>query len=114
MSSLTVFYDARCGLCVAVRDWLRTQRQLVPLEFRPKSGGADLVVRADSGEVWEGDTAWLVVLWALAKYRPVANRLASPALLPLARRTFAKLSDYRGAISCELGLTPDRPAPSLR
>ena len=114
MNSLTVFYDDRCGLCVAVRDWLRTQRQLVPLEFRPKADGDDLVVRADSGEVWEGDTAWLVILWALAKYRPAANRLASPALLPIARRMFATLSGYRGAISCKLGLTPDAPGSSLR
>jgi predicted DCC family thiol-disulfide oxidoreductase YuxK len=37
MNALVVYYDARCGLCTAVRDWIGRQRQLVPLEFRPKS-----------------------------------------------------------------------------
>ena len=111
MTRLTVFYDARCGLCCAVRDWLGRQRQLVPLECRPKpDGAADLVVRADSGEVWEGDSAWVVILWALAKYRSTSYRLASPEMLPLCRRVFATLSAWRGPISCELGLSPDEAA----
>jgi predicted DCC family thiol-disulfide oxidoreductase YuxK len=33
--SLTVLYDARCGLCSAARRWLEEQRQLVPLELLP-------------------------------------------------------------------------------
>lgn len=107
MTSLTVFYDARCGLCCAVRDWLGRQPQLVPLECRPKSDGVDdLVVTADTGETWAGDSAWLMVLWALSAYRTLSYRLASPALLPAARRLFAELSAYRGAISCSLGLEP--------
>ena len=110
MTRLTVFYDARCGLCCAVRDWLSGQRQLVPLECRPKPEGTDdLVVHADTGEVWEGDSAWLVILWALAKYRSTSYRLASPAMLPLCRQVFATLSAWRGSISCQLGLTPDSP-----
>lgn len=105
MTTLTVFYDSRCGLCCAVRDWLARQRQLVPVECRPRSGpGDDLVVVADSGEVWSGDSAWLMVLWALVDYRDWAYRLASPALLPTARQLFARLSKYRGPISCALGL----------
>jgi hypothetical protein len=36
MTRLTVFYDARCGLCCAARDWLGRQPQLVPLDCRPK------------------------------------------------------------------------------
>lgn len=115
MTSLTVFYDARCGLCCAARDWLGRQRQLVPLHFRPKPEAEnELVVQADTGEMWEGDSAWLVILWALANYRSMSYRLARPALLPLARGVFSRLSNYRGAISCGLGLTPTQDAPGLR
>jgi predicted DCC family thiol-disulfide oxidoreductase YuxK len=108
VTRLTVFYDPRCGLCCAVRNWLARQPQLMPLECRPKAAnGDDLVVVADSGEMWSGDSAWLMVLWALADYRRWSYRLASPALLPTARTLFAKLSDYRGSLSCRLGLRPD-------
>ena len=108
MTRLTVFYDSRCGLCCAVREWLARQRLLVPVECRPKQEGMEeLVVVADSGEIWSGDAAWLVVLWALDEYRDWANRLASPALLPAARALFARLSKYRGSLSCSLALEPD-------
>jgi hypothetical protein len=108
VKSLVVFYDPRCGLCCAVRSWLAQQPQLVPLECRPKANGVDdLMVVADSGEMWSGDTAWLMVLWALADYRDWSYRLASPLLLPTARSLFAKLSKYRGTLSCSLGLTPE-------
>jgi predicted DCC family thiol-disulfide oxidoreductase YuxK len=107
VTRLTLDYDARCGLCCALRDWIGRQRQLVPVECRPKTEATDdLVVTADSGEVWRGDEAWLMVLWALSAYRHWAYRLASPLLLPTARAVFAQLSNYRGAISCHLGLRP--------
>lgn len=105
MRKLTVYYDARCGLCCAVRDWLARQRQLVRIECLPAtSPGSELTVIADTGEIWEGDSAYIVVLWALGDYREWSKRLASPSMLPLARAMFAKLSQYRGALSCRLGL----------
>lgn len=108
MTRLLVYYDARCGLCCAVRDWLAGQRQLVPIECLPKQEGDDeLRVVADSGEVWAGDTAWVTVLWALAEYRDWSYRLASPLLLPAARTLFAQVSKYRGSMSCALGLQAD-------
>jgi len=108
MTSLTVFYDARCGLCCAVRDWIGRQRQLLPVECRPKQPEMDeLVVVADSGEMWAGDSAWLMVLWALAGYRDWSYRLATPLTLPAARTLFAQLSKYRGSLSCTLGLAAD-------
>lgn len=111
MTRLTVFYDPRCGLCCAVRDWITRQPQLMAVECRqkPKATNDELVVLADSGEFWSGDSAWLMVLWALADYRAWAYRLASPALLPTARTLFAGLSAYRGSLSCRLGLAPDEP-----
>jgi predicted DCC family thiol-disulfide oxidoreductase YuxK len=107
VTRLTVFYDARCGLCCAVRDWIARQDTFLPLACRPKPDDMDeLVVVADSGEMWGGDTAWLMVLWALVDYRGWSYRLASPALLPAARTLFAQLSTYRGPLSCGLGLAP--------
>ena len=107
MTRLTLDYDARCGLCCALRDWIGRQRQLLPVVCRPKPDADDeLVVTADTGEVWRGDDAWVMVLWALSEYRHWAYRLASPLLLPTARAVFARLSAYRGAISCHLGLGP--------
>jgi hypothetical protein len=105
---LTVFYDARCGLCCAVRDWIGRERQLLPVTCVPKQESMDeLVIVADTGELWSGDSAWLMVLWALADYREWSYRLASPLLLPTARATFARLSRYRGSLSCSLGLMPE-------
>jgi hypothetical protein len=108
MNSLTVYYDGRCGLCCATRDWIERQRPLVPVTCLPASEpGAELTVIADTGEIWEGDAAWIVVLWALRDYRGWARRLSTPSMLPLARATFAKLSQFRGSLSCSLGLEPE-------
>ena len=108
MRKLTVYYDARCGLCCATREWLARQRQLVKIECVPaQEPGAELTVIADTGDVWEGDSAWIVVLWALRDYRRWSIRLASPSMLPLARAMFVKLSEYRGTLSCRLGFQPE-------
>jgi predicted DCC family thiol-disulfide oxidoreductase YuxK len=109
---LTVLYDADCGICRTARAWLSGRAQLVPLEFVP-AGSAEAVERypgidhnrtlgeitviADNGDVYEGDAAWLVCLWALDTYRSIANRLATPALRPLARGVVAKAAAIRGA-----------------
>jgi hypothetical protein len=108
MRRLTVYHDGRCGLCCATRDWIDRQPQLVKVECLPATHpGAELTVIADTGDIWEGDSAWIVVLWALRDYRQWSKRLASPSMLPLARAMFAKLSQYRGAVSCSLGLEPE-------
>jgi hypothetical protein len=108
VTRLTVHYDARCGLCCALRDWIARQPQIVPVTCRPADPPSDeLVVAADSGETWRGDAAWVMVLWALSDYRRWSYRLASPLLLPAARQAFAVLSRYRGTLSCQLNPTPD-------
>ena len=115
MTSLTVFYDPRCGLCCAARDWIAHQRQILPVVCRPKTGGTDeLVVVADTGEVWSGDASWLMVLWALDEYRSWALRFARPTLLPVAKRLFKMVSGYRGDLSCRLGLAAEPSAQEGR
>jgi hypothetical protein len=62
-------------------------------------------------EVWAGDEAWLVILWALSNYRHWSYRLASPGLRPTARAFFATVSKYRGALSCTLALPAESSRP---
>lgn len=97
---LTVLYDAGCRLCRAARAWLDRRDQLVPLRFLPAGSAQarqrfpgldhpatlrEITVVADTGQLWVGDGAWLTCLWALAGYRDLSHRLASPRLRPLAR-----------------------------
>ncbi|GGP94758.1 thiol-disulfide oxidoreductase DCC family protein [Streptomyces melanogenes] len=107
---LTVLYDADCPLCAFLRDWLVKQRQLVPLDLVP-AGSAEarrrfprldhattfeeITVVADGGQVYRGPAAWVVCLWALRQYRPMAHRLSTPAGALLARGTVIVASRYR-------------------
>ena len=121
MRSLTVLYDSSCGFCSACRNWLSAQPQLVSLEFIPANHAEaarryptlaaaepeELVVVSDEGGVYRGSHAWIICLWALAEYREWSFRLASPALLPLARDAYAWVSDNRIGLSRLLRLAPD-------
>ncbi|MFE7229623.1 thiol-disulfide oxidoreductase DCC family protein [Streptomyces sp. NPDC002405] len=108
---LTVLYDAECALCSFVRDWLVRQPQLVPLELLPAGSeqagrrfpgldhGATLdevTVVGDSGQVYRGAAAWIVVLWALREHRPLAHRLSTPAGARLARGAVLAAAKWRG------------------
>lgn len=124
MNRLYVLYDANCGLCSSVREWVRDQPQLIAMEFvaanspratqlfpslsRPGTRPEELTVVDDRGGVYRDGHAWIMCLYALAGYRPLSLRLASPTLLPLARKAFAFLSKRRGALSELLGMPSDR------
>jgi len=114
MTSLTVLYDPNCGLCCRVHSWLVDQPKLVPLNLVPvKSEEAcrrfptldheptttDLTVISDQGEVYYGPKAWLMVLWALSRYRDWSYRLAAPELLPSTKRIVSLVSQHRYQIS---------------
>jgi predicted DCC family thiol-disulfide oxidoreductase YuxK len=122
MQRLYVLYDGRCGLCRVAHQWLERQETLVELEFlaagsfeaarlfptladndRPE----ELIVVSEEGGVYRGGHAWIMCLYALEDYREWAERLSSPALLPLARQGFAMLSKQRGRISRWLGLASE-------
>jgi predicted DCC family thiol-disulfide oxidoreductase YuxK len=109
---LTVLYDEGCPICRAARRWLAGRTQLVPLVFVPAASAEararfpgldhaatlrDLTVVADDGTFYVGDGAWLACLWALADHRATANRLASPHLLPAARRFIKAASAVRAS-----------------
>ncbi|MFJ4882212.1 thiol-disulfide oxidoreductase DCC family protein [Streptomyces sp. NPDC088731] len=107
---LTVLYDARCALCLHLRQWLVNQRQLVPLDLVPAASeearrrfpGLDhagtldeITVVGDRGQVYRSTAAWIVCLWALAEHRPRAHWLTTPAGRPFARATVLAAAKYR-------------------
>jgi predicted DCC family thiol-disulfide oxidoreductase YuxK len=119
MREMTVLFDEACALCVRCRVWLEHEEQLVPLRFLACQSaearerysalpwlGEELVVVSDEGDVWVGSAAFVVCLWALAKWREWAWRLSGPELVHLAERFFHALSSRRGKIAAML-----RPDP---
>lgn len=119
VTSITVLYDAECGLCTFAKDWMREQPSLTVIKFVaagsseaqrafPQIPAGELAVVADTGEVWLGNHAWIVCLWALRDYRDLAFRLTSPALSLLAREAFAAVSRNRIALSGMFGLRDGR------
>jgi predicted DCC family thiol-disulfide oxidoreductase YuxK len=119
VTSITILYDADCGLCTFAKDWIGKQSPLVGVEFLaagsteaqrafPQLSPGELAVVADTGEVWFGNHAWLVCLWALRDYRDLAFRLTSPALLLLCREAFIAVSKNRLALSSMRRLRNER------
>jgi predicted DCC family thiol-disulfide oxidoreductase YuxK len=105
---LTVLYDERCRFCLRCRDWLLGQPCLVEVEMLPAGSpaarrrygalpvlGDELVVFDDRGRGWVGAAAFLVCLWATARYRPWAYRLSRPAFAHHAERFFLFVSKRR-------------------
>lgn len=93
MNQLTVLYDENCGFCRRASGWLRMQRQIIWLDLVPAASEQararfpqldhaatlrKITVVADDGGVYVGDDAWLVCLWALQAWRPMAVSLSKP------------------------------------
>jgi len=114
IKSLTVFYDAECGLCRRCREWFSKQPALVDLRFVPLQSAeissmypglealdlrAQMVAVSDSGNIYQGSSAWIMCLYALRDYRDWSYRLAHPAMLPMARKVCEMVSANRLGIS---------------
>ena len=110
MRRLTVLYDPSCPLCCKAASWLAGQPQYVPLAFCAAGSPAartafpnldheatrnQLTVIGDGGEVYYDERGWLMALWALKKYRPMALRFAQPGMLPSAKRFVLWVSRHR-------------------
>jgi predicted DCC family thiol-disulfide oxidoreductase YuxK len=119
MTGLTVLYDPVCGLCQRAHGWLAEQPKLVELNFVPCDSEEarrryphldhaltkkDLTVVSDQGAVYFGPKAWVMVLWALVRYRDWSYRLSSPELLPTTRRVVSLITQNRYQISRVAGL----------
>lgn len=122
--SLTVLYNGGCGLCTWAKDWMLRQSPLVRLRFvaagsseaqaaYPQLPPGELAVVADTGEVWLGNRAWIVCLWALREYRDLAFRLTSPGLLRFAQEAFSAISRNRLELWPLLGLRSEREIEQL-
>lgn len=114
MKMLHVLYDAKCEVCRRVRVWLQGYPAFVPLTFVPLQSpeleerfpgvtalepSRQILVVADSGEVWRGADAWIMCLWALREYRAWSLRLANPLLRPFAMRVCDMVSRNRHRFS---------------
>ena len=113
MRRLTVLYDPDCPLCCKAASWLAGEPQYVPLVFCAAGSPAaqvafpyldheltknQLTVVGDNGEVYYDERGWLMCLWALKKYRPMALRFSTPGMLPSAKRFVLWVSRHRRAI----------------
>jgi len=120
MFAMTVLYDPDCGLCRRAHEWLAQQVKLIELIFVPCASEEarkrfpfldhdltkkDLTVIGDNGSVYFGPKAWLMVLWALPRYRSWAYRLAKPELLPTTRKVVSLISQHRYQIGRVAGVT---------
>ena len=128
MQTLTIFYDAHCGLCSQFRKWMMEQAAYVRLEFlafdSPAALGRcpalprlhadrEIVVMADDGSLWQGASAWVTCLWALREYREWSLRLASPRMLGGAKRVVQWISSNRLRLSHLLRLRGDEEVRAL-
>jgi predicted DCC family thiol-disulfide oxidoreductase YuxK len=117
MTTLYILYDAECALCCRCREWLEGQPawiRLVCLPFQEAlkdrrfadvavlRPDREVVVVADTGEVWQGAGAWVMCLWALRERRSWAEVLAHPLWMPAARRVVRWLSGHRKSLSAWL------------
>lgn len=117
LTRLTVLYDDQCGLCRTFSSWLDRQALLVDVELVPAASDAarrrfpdldhartleEITVVSDAGEVWTGAHAWVMCLWATAGHRPLAESLAKPSRLPLAKGAAYLAAGIRNASTTKL------------
>lgn len=122
MRKIYVLYDSRCGLCSRARSWMIGQPAYLDIDFvaagserarrlfpdlRHPDIPSELVVVSDAGEVYYGDAAWIVCLYALVEYRAWSYRLSRPHLQRFARRAWEMISSNRQEISRMLALKSD-------
>jgi predicted DCC family thiol-disulfide oxidoreductase YuxK len=114
--TLTVLYDAHCGLCRWCRDRLSGAAQLTRLRFvaagshdaRARFPGLDheasmasLTVVGDRGQVYRGLKAWTMVLWALEDGREWAIWFTTPLGRPVLRMGVALVEALRITTACD-------------
>jgi predicted DCC family thiol-disulfide oxidoreductase YuxK len=113
LRGLTVLYDPHCRLCAFVGTWLAGQRKLIPVRLVPVGSaqarrlfpaldhdGAtrrEITVVGNAGQVYTGDSAWVVCLWALAEHRALAHTMSTPSGRRPARAAMLGVARYRGA-----------------
>ncbi|MGD9958462.1 DCC1-like thiol-disulfide oxidoreductase family protein [Nocardioides sp.] len=115
---LTVLYDEDCAMCRGFGTWLANQPLLVPIDLvaagstqaRNRFPGLDhrrtleeITVVGDDGAVWTNEHAWVMCLWATTQHRALAERLARPAWLPLAKAAAYTAAGIRSRTRSSVG-----------
>lgn len=123
MKRLYVLYDGACGVCCRAVARLAWEPSYIELRFAPAGSmvaqerfaqalagetGRQVVVVADTGEVYRGASAWIMVLYALKRWRPLAMRLAAPGWRPWVERAIDFIGRNRYVMSAALACGRDR------
>lgn len=129
---LTVLTDPGCPLCALFAGWLARQATFVPVDLvaagspearrlLPTLNHArtleEVTVVGSDGSVWTHDRAWVMCLWATRAHRGLAEQLARPHLLPLARGAACSAAGVRhllGAPGARGGDYPEACAGTCR
>jgi predicted DCC family thiol-disulfide oxidoreductase YuxK len=121
VDGLTVLHDPDCPLCARFSAWLAGQALLVPLELVPAGSDAarrcfpdldhaatlrDITVVGADGSVWTNEHAWVMCLWATRAHRALAERLARPGWLPLARGAAYSAAGLRHLLATSRAASP--------
>ncbi len=127
---LTVLYDPDCPVCRRAATWLRNADLLVPVRLMPVASAAAresypdldheacrkvITVIGDGGQVYRGEDAYIMCLWAAKRTRSQAVDFAAglhPHRLRMLVDGTAFLRDLRPGAGCDeaCGL----PAPVRR
>ncbi len=123
MKRMYVLYDGACGVCCRAVARLAWEPSYIQLRFAPAGSmvaqtkfaealagdtGRQVVVVADTGEVYRGASAWIMVLYALKRWRPLAMRLATPTWRPWVERAIDFIGRHRHQMSGFFGIDPHR------
>lgn len=128
MKCLYIIYDAKCPLCQSIASRLRREPCYVPIvpipsdapNFSTKFPGlvlpaepTEVLAIADTGDIYRGDAAWLICLWAMRRYRAASFTLADPLLRPALHRVVAFVGDHRYSISQLLRMNTPAELPEI-
>ncbi|HEX5791291.1 MAG TPA: DCC1-like thiol-disulfide oxidoreductase family protein [Luteolibacter sp.] len=120
---IEVFYDGRCGMCCLFAEWLGREPHVFRVKLIayqspeaervfPGLGALDpareMVVRTSEGDIHRGAEAWVWCLSSCARHQDFARRLASPLMLPVAKRACRLLAAKRMTLSKALFRKKDR------
>jgi len=114
IKKIEVYYDGRCAMCCTFQEWVSQQNRAFEVEFVPYQSeraeelfagvremdpDRDMIVRTDQGKIFRGAEGWVLCMLSCQSYERWARRLASPQLLPVARKTCNLIAANRLGIS---------------
>jgi len=114
IKAIEVYYDGKCAMCCTFQEWVMRQKRSFAVEFVPYQSDRaeeifpgvaeldpdrDMIVRTNDGEIFRGAEGWVLCMLSCQSYQKWAKRLASPGLLPVAKKTCNLIAAKRLGIS---------------